>query len=32
MLSDGSTTVMKKRLYNYLDFMRVGFIENIKIH
>jgi AcrR family transcriptional regulator len=32
MLSDGSTTVMKKRIYNYLDFMRVGFIENIKIH
>jgi hypothetical protein len=32
ILSDGDVKEMKNRLYNFLDFMRVGFIENIKIH
>ena len=32
ILSNGPVEDMKRRLFNYLDFMRIGFIENVKLH
>lgn len=32
ILSEGPVEKMRERLNNYLDFMRIGFIENIKLH